>query len=189
MTAPRPAATLRFVNRTAQAARARLCCASYVVWDVWISAMGSVAAPAFAPAQLKLEAGFIDTRKQVEHRSVTAAVNSACRIEGRLEGRNGADLFALAVQEGGVDNGLLLSNLTAGPLDFIAHYPDSPYVLAGFVKPGASLVIDYSVLDLMVIQDGMSVQRRLSAPHGDWVVAPAARPVGFDITDRPDESG
>jgi hypothetical protein len=189
MTAPRPAATLHLFNHTAQPARARLCCANHVVWDVWISAMGSVAAPAFAPAQLNLEAGFIDTRKQVEHRSVTALVNSACRIEGRLERRSGADFFALAVQEGGVDNGLLLSNLTAGPLDFIARYPESPYVLAGFVKPGASLLIDYGVLDLMVIQDGMSVQRRLSAPHGGWVVAPAARPAGFAITDCPGESG
>jgi hypothetical protein len=188
MTAPR-AATLHLFNRTHQPARARLCCANYLVWDVWISAMGSVCAPAFAPAQLTLEARFVDSRKQVAHMSVTASVNSACRIDGRLERRSGADFFALAVQEGGVDNGLSLSNLTAGPLDFIARYPDSPYVLAGFVKAGASLLVDYSVLDLIVIQDGMSVQRRLPARHGDWVIAPAAQPEGFVVIDGAHESG
>ncbi|MFM0289954.1 hypothetical protein [Paraburkholderia megapolitana] len=186
MTAPRSAPTLQLLNRTAQPARARLLCANHMVWDVWVTAMGAVTAPAFVPPWLTLEARVTERRTQVTYLSIAVGARSDSAIVARLEQRNGARFFALDTQEATVAGALQLINRSDCPLDFSARYSGSPYVLTGFVNPGAALQVAYSLLDLVVVQNGCSTQRSLPTPDGAWVITSPPETAGFPALERLD---
>lgn len=186
MTAPRSARTLHLLNRTAQPVRARLLCANHMVWDVWVTAMGAVTAPAFAPEWLTLEARVTERRTQVTYLSLAVGVRSDSAIVARLEQRSGARFFALDTQEATVAGALQLINQSDCSLDFSARYLGSPYLLTGFVKPGAAAQISHALLDLVVVQNGCSTQRSLPAPDGAWVITSPPETAGFPVIERLD---
>lgn len=176
-----PNQVLHVVNRTARAARVRLSCADHLIWDVWVTPMGAALAPAFAPQRMTLDARVIERATQVAYHSTATGVDALSTITARLVSDSGARMFTLDACPQTAAPGLHMQNETSGMLDFVARYPDSPYRLAGFVEPGRLLRITYAPLDLMIVQDGLSVLQRLPAAAGAWVIEPPSVVGGFPL--------
>src|SRR5262249_42747284 len=144
-------------NRTARAARVRLSCSDHMIWDVWVTPMGAALAPAFAPQRLTLDACVIERATQVAYHSTAVSVDTVSVVTARLVSQSGARMFTLDASPQTAAPGLHVRNESKGMLDFVARYLDSPYRLAGFVEPGRTLRIAYAPLDLVIVQDGLSV--------------------------------
>jgi hypothetical protein len=176
-----PSRRLHLLNRTGQPARVRLLCANRMAWEVWLPAMGAVAAPPFAPTQVSLQAKLTDPRTHVTYLSRIARVRPVCSVMARMEQLSGAGIFVLEARDANVANALQIINQGAGSLDFVARYHDSPYRLTGFVKPGGVVQIAWALLDLVVVQNGFSVQQRLPGPEGIWAIDASGDAAGFPV--------
>jgi hypothetical protein len=152
-----------------------------MIWDVWVTPMGAALAPAFAPQRLTLDARVIERATQVAYHSSATGVDAISAITARLVSHSGARMFTLDAGPQTTAPGLHVRNESNGTLDFVARYLDSPYRLAGFVEPGRTLRITYAPLDLVIVQDGLSVLQRLPAAQGAWVIAPPSVVGGFPL--------
>ncbi len=172
---------LHVINRTARAARVRLSCSGYMIWDVWVTPMGAALAPGFATQRLTLDARLTDRAHQVVYHSSTAGASAASTVTARLMSMGGAHMFVVDARAQTAAPALHVHNDSNGVLDFVARYPGSPYRLAGAVEPGRTLRITYARLEMVVVQDGLSVLRQLPAAEGTWIIQPPPTAGGFPL--------
>ena len=183
MNAPSANDALHIVNRTAVPARVRLIWAGLRIFDVWVGPAGAVTAPRFVPPRVMVEARMTDRTMRVTYAGSTRLIASTASVTARLERHSGANLFVLHAQEGVVAGALHLANSCAEPIEYVARYADSPYVLTGCLAAGAARSIKYGQMELAVICEGISVLHALPAPQGRWVIETLPGAAGFTVGD------
>lgn len=159
-----PPSQLRVLNQTKSRLRLRFRCDGAQLWDTWLAAGATLAAPNPRDGEIVASATFVDPRTNVTHTIPSTVRHTPVCLVAKQTVVAGARCFGIEQEPFDQPGKIRLLNLTAAELRFSLSFTNSPFEMAIAIAPHAQHVQGFG-MDLSVTIDGVTV---LSGTLKSW---------------------
>jgi hypothetical protein len=172
-----PPSLLRVLNRTQARVRLRFRCDGAQLWDTWLAAGATLAAPNPRDGEIVASATFADPRTNVTYTVPSPVTHLPVCLIARQTFVEGARCFGIDQEPFGQPGKIRLLNLTAADLRFSLRFMNSPFELTMALAPHAEHVQGFG-MDLSATIDGVTVVSGAIRSWASDVLIEVAKPEG-----------